>query len=513
MPRKKPEYIVVPDYFGTDEEIDAYRQDNIFQRDSVLQAQQKTVDSEYMSLVEWQDKPDQMIRQVFGFQPWTCTTADDQLDVIYAVRDHPKVSVRSGNGVGKTAVAARIVLAFLYSHYPGLVITTAPTVRQVEKLLWGEIRLTHKNSLINLGGELLTTEIRLDDNWYAIGFSTDEPDKFQGFHSPHILIVVDEAGGVSETIFEAIEGVMTSANARILLIGNPTDPSSYFGRSHLHPRESRSWFKMHLSCYNSPNVIAGKNVIPSLVAYDWPAKKLYEWGEYNPFYQVRVIGNFPESGADSLVPYHMVHSSLDRIIKPRGKKVFGVDVARFGGDKSIIGCLWGSQYRILQKLHNQDGPKLANNIVKELIAEKDKTDKQIEEVKIDVIGFGSSCYDALRGKKRSGTDKEIDILKNVKIIPVNVAEKTRDKKARKDYYNIRAEAGFAVRKMFEEEDIDIEDEDLAMQAANLKYEFRDGRYILEDKDKFKKRFRESPDELDSLMIAKATTRGGSPAIH
>lgn len=501
---------VIPDYFCTEDDIRLSQKGTAFWAETALDANQKVIDSDYLKLVGWKDHPNDMVREVFGFNCWTCPGVNDQLDIVLAVRDHERVTVRSGNGIGKTAVAAHIVMSFLYSHYPSIVITTAPTTRQVEKLLWGEIRFAHKGADMELGGELLMTEIRLDENWYAVGFSTDEPEKFQGFHAPNVLIVVDEAGGVPEVIFEGIEGILTSANARILLIGNPTDPSSFFGRTHLHPRESKGWHKLHLDCYNSPNVKAGKNLIPSLCAFDWPAKKLDQWGEYNPFYQVRVKGEFPESGEDTLVPYHMVHSALERTLPGAGKKVFGVDVARFGGDKSVIARLWGQQFRILKKLYNLDGPGLADRIVEQL---KLDGNEDVEEVKIDVIGFGASCYDSLRGKKKSGNKIERTALENVRIIPVNVAEKVKSKKAKKDYYNVRAEAGFMVRDMFEQGEIDIEDEELGVQAANLKYGFSQGRYLLEEKDKFKDRLRESPDELDSLIVAKALTRGAGPAVY
>ena len=100
----------------------------------------------------------------------------------------------------------------------------------------------------------------------------------------------------------------------------------------------------------------------------------------------------------------------------------------------------------------------------------------------------------------------------MKIIPVNVTEKVKSSKARKDYYNVRAEAGFIIRNVFEEGQIDIDDEDLGVQFANIKYKFLGGRYLLEEKKDFKTRFRESPDELDSLLMAKAIVSGGVPHV-
>ena len=267
---------------------------------------------------------------------------------------------------------------------------------------------------------------------------------------------------------------------------------------------------MHINCWNTPNVRAGRNVNPRLLHCNWPKDRLEEWGEYNPFYQVRVMGNFPESGEDSLVPYHMVHSALERSIQPAGKKVYGVDVAYYGGDKSVIGRLHGGQFRILRKIYKQDGEYVANKIVQLLKEEPD--DQPVDEVKIDIIGWGADCWGSLTHKKKSGSEEERKILSKVKIKGVNFSNRCMTYEARKDYLNIRAEAGFIVRHLFEEGQIDIDDEDLGVQCASLKYVFRQGRYALEEKDRFKKRFRESPDELDSLLIAKALITSGVPGI-
>jgi len=145
------------------------------------------------------------------------------------------------------------------------------------------------------------------------------------------------------------------------------------------------------------------------------------------------------------------------------------------------------------------------------VIEEGETD--IDEIRVDAIGWGSDCYTSLRDKRKGGTDREKALLKDTKIVPVYVYEKVKSAKARKNFYNVRAEAGYIVRQMFEEGHIDIDDEDLGVQLANIWYDFKDGRWILEDKEKFKVRARVRPDELDSLLIAKAIVRGGSPSIY
>jgi len=125
-----------------------------------------------------------------GEQPW-----DKQKEIMLSVRDNPRTAVPSGFGVGKTWAAVRVALWFLYSLPHSLVITTAPTWRQVETILWAETRRQHQKSLRPLGGIVLQTQIKIADDWFALGLSTDEPERFQGFHSAYLLLIFDEATG------------------------------------------------------------------------------------------------------------------------------------------------------------------------------------------------------------------------------------------------------------------------------------------------------------------------------
>src|SRR3990167_3677335 len=92
-------------------------------------------------------EPGLFSRKVLGNNPWA-----KQLEIMTSVRDNQRTSVRSANGVGKDWDAAEIVLWWLYTRYPAVVITSAPTNRQVEEILWGEIRKKFNNSRVKLGG-------------------------------------------------------------------------------------------------------------------------------------------------------------------------------------------------------------------------------------------------------------------------------------------------------------------------------------------------------------------------
>ena len=278
-----------------------------------------------------------------GEQPW-----DRQREIMFSVRDTDRTAVPSGFAVGKTWVAARIVLWFLFSFPHSLVITTAPTWRQVENILWAEIRRQHLTSKIGLGGEALRTQIKIADSWFAIGLSTDEPSRFQGFHAEHVLLIFDEAGGVSREIWDAAEGQMAGAHARWLAIGNPIALSGPFYDACC----SEPWTTIPISCLDSPNVREGKILYPKLVKKKWVEERKSQWGEESPLYQSLVLGQFPTASEYALIPSSWVLAANDRPLpetpaEPEQRRI-GVDVARSGADLTVFLLRDGSYVRDIE---------------------------------------------------------------------------------------------------------------------------------------------------------------------
>ena len=179
-------------------------------------------------IAESQVGPDPVIfaSEVLGVKLW-----QKQCDVLRAVSCSRRVAVKSGNGLGKDFTAAVAILWYLHGHDPGIVLSTAPTFRQVRHVLWRQVRALHRRAPDVLGGQLLDTRWELAQDRYALGLSANGADQFQGFHCENMFVVVDEAEGVAEPIYEAVEALMTSANPRLLLIGNPTTTYGAFHRA------------------------------------------------------------------------------------------------------------------------------------------------------------------------------------------------------------------------------------------------------------------------------------------
>src|SRR5947207_2517385 len=183
-------------------------------------------------------------REVLGQAPWS-----RQAEIMRAVAADPQTTVRSSHGVGKTWVAAALALWWVYTRRPSLVLTTAPTARQVEGLLWAEINRLWRRAQPSLPGRCLQTKLDILPAQQAVGLTTNEPERFAGWHSEHLLVIVDEASGVSDRLFEVVQGTLTSADCRLLLIGNPTRTEGLFFRSH----RSDGWTKLRISAFDTPN--------------------------------------------------------------------------------------------------------------------------------------------------------------------------------------------------------------------------------------------------------------------
>lgn len=345
-----------------------------------------TVEDLKLIFKRWREKPECFSLEVLGCTPWS-----KQLEIMNSVRDNRRTAVRSGHGVGKTHGSAEITLWFLECWPNSIVITTAPTFLQVEKILWGEIRELFTRSKIPCGGQMLQTQIKISDKHYAIGISTDEGERMQGFHSDNVLIIVDEAPGIDEEMYESIETLMTSSNCKLLLIGNPTSSSGSFYNAFKDPLFN----KIHISCLESPNVVADREVIKGLVSREWVDEKKVQWGEESSLYLSRVLGEFPEEGDDVLIPLIWVERAEQLAIEPEHyeHRVLSIDVARLGSNDTVFLPRIGNKVELIDGIiPSHQGKDTTQTIGKAVeIIYKFQPDVII----VDDVGIGGAIVDFL----------------------------------------------------------------------------------------------------------------------
>lgn len=444
------------------------------------------------------------VDKAFGFEPWS-----KQREILEAVRDHHRVAVRSCHGVGKTATAAHVGLWFLVCH-PGStrVVTTAPTGRQVRELLWREIRAATGRSDLwrNLGlPKAQTTQIEIGEEWFAIGMSTDEPEKFQGHHADHLLLIVDEASGVDEEIFEAAEGYFTNENARVLLIGNPTQLAGQFHRA-FHA-ERAQWRTIHVDVVDSPNYTGeavSERVAAAMPAAAWEPSRKAAWGAASPMYQVRVRGMFPSTAENTVCALGLVEAAQQRWLDDAevdasgGPLVVSCDVARFGSDETVIAERAGATARIVEAVVGRDTMQTAGHILdaaRSLLARSGGKRGDLRLV-VDDAGVGGGVTDRLR---------EIGEFE-VEAFNGGQAAVTLDPDTEKPAYpNRRSEAWFAFAEALPGVVLDA-DEQLCADLVAPTYKLDSaGRRVVEPKEETKKRLGRSPDRADAVLLLWAPT--------
>ena len=427
------------------------------------------------------EDPVYFARKVLGVEPWS-----KQVEALTAVAANERVAVKSGNGLGKGFSAAVAILWFMSCHEHAVALSTAPTFRQVRHILWKEVHRRYRNAKFDLGGKLLDTRLEMPErDSFAMGLSADSPDAFQGFHSANMLIVVDEAEGVAEPIYEAIEALMTSENCRLLLIGNPTTVTGSFRRAFHEDREL--YHTLTISAYDSPNVAAGAKTVPGLVTARWVEQRRKIWGEDNPIFQARVLGEFPEQSEDTLIPLSAIEGAakvsggaVEQDDAPQ-PTVVAVDVARFGSDRSVILVRRGGQVRPVRTFRGLDTMKLTGLVV-DAIKEADP-----EDVVVDEVGIGAGVVDRL---------KEL----GYRVDGINVGRSAHDPSR---FANLRAEGYWNLRQLITTGEVFLpSDKELMGELAALKYSFNSvGQLLVESKDDMRKRGVRSPDKADALMLA------------
>ena len=462
------------------------------------QAQATTIKAAFRKKLQ---DPEYFTRKILNKTLWPV-----QAEILKSVRDTPRTAVRSCHGIGKTFTAAMCILWFLYTHPKAIVLSTAPTWRQVEKLIWKEIRAAYREAVIPLGGNLLpkAPELHLiHDEWYAAGLSTNEPDRFQGFHEEHILVIVDEAAGVNLEIYEAIEGILTSSGARLLLIGNPTAIGTPFYDAFMKP----GYKTFHVSAYDTPNFTAcgitpediasdtwqdkAKEIpYPRLITPQWVSDRYKSWGENSAPYQVRVMGNFPQQGEDTLIPLLWIELAMERWADAEETEPvqIGVDVAAYGSDKTVIAVRKGQKLTELQ-VYSQKNTRETAGLVQ--AASREHNTRWIA---VDEIGIGRGVVDSLEedGYENAG---------------VNVAERSTDSER---WHNLRAELWCGLREQLDPEKEPIAlppDDELLSELASVKYKVdARGAIQIESKDDMRKRLGHSPDRADAVVLAFSNTR-------
>lgn len=466
----------------------------------------------------WLAKPEVFFKDVLGWKPW-----EKQIEILHSLRDYRETFVQSCNAAGKTWLAAGIVIWWVITR-PGKVITTAPTWRQVKDVLWAKIGSQAAKAPV-LGLKPMQTELKIAKDWFASGLSTRQPEKFAGYHG-NVLIVVDEASGVeSEGLWEAMDGNLTDyRHDRMLAIGNPTDPTGEFARRCRNPiKGMRNTIK--ISAYDVPNVKNRNHEIPHLITHEFVEQKKMEWGETSPMFQVRILGEFPRTGGESLFPMPWLERAFNydtsEIIDIRegtemvfsqqpdlseGTSAIGFDVAAQGADKNALCHRTGFKVQKVAAWYAQDTTELiegktmygAPTNQPSLFGWVDQF--AVDMIYIDALGPGKPIYDNARKFKLQNPK-----YRHLRIRPF----KASNSPIREEMFaNAKAEAYWHFRTLLEKNQIDMSviqgdmRDAIEKQANAIRWKLNaKGQIQIEDKRTMRAREGFSPDELEAVIMS------------
>ncbi len=319
------------------------------------------------------------------------------------------------------------------------------------------------------------------ETWFARARTgkKENPEALAGIHSDHVLLIVDEASGVADEIFEVAEGNLTNDNILVLLISNPRRLSGYFYDT--HHRQKKHWQTFHFSAVDSP--LVPKAFIDSI-------KERY--GEDHPIWPIEVLGEFPNTEEDQLISFALFDAASGRTFPQdlTAPRIGATDVARYGDDATVHTERQGSSGKLLSERRGQDTMATCGDIVK-AVRDAERDGNPYDFWCIDIIGLGSGVYDRAKELQGEGT-----IPKECKIIGVNVAEAALDDKR---YMNRRAELADTYRDWLKTGAIDPK---FREQTCSVKYKAPDsrGRLVLEKKEDMKERGLDSPDRFDSFAL-------------
>jgi len=427
------------------------------------------------------EEPEFFCKRVLGVEPWA-----KQIEIMNSVRDNPNTIVVSANAQGKSWVSAAVALWFLVTRKDSIVLTSAPTYRQVMNVLWAEIGKMYADARFPVGGDMTTGKLVLGEKWYALGIPSSDEVRFQGFHSNDILVIFDEAAGIPKDIYTAAAGNLTSENSRFLLIGNPTSPTGMFYEYSKNP----NWHKITLSALESP-AIEHPEKYPYLATKKWCLEREHEWGRTSPMYIARVLGEFPLEGEDTLIPLSWIDESVKRYMDMAKKDILvsehvylGVDVARMGGDKTVCASYQPNKVLPLRKAQGKDLPTVKHLVAQEAIA----AGMKLMQITIDATGLGGGPAGDLREMRYP-------------VVEINFANKANNKRF---FRRLKDEIMYNLRLVFQAGEIAIPpDDELVSQLASIKYktEQNTGLIEIESKEEMKNRGLKSPDCAWAVALA------------
>ena len=480
--------------------------------------------------------------EVLGVILWS-----KQKEILRSLANNKRTAVKSCHSIGKTFICAVAACWWASTHDDSMIQSTAPTYQQVHAQLWEEIRKAHLRA--DLRGR-----VTLGDKWqvervhdgrvkeYLVGEGKKPADSnIHGFHGTHrpdgVFAILDEACGVHESIFTGAEAITTSRVDRTLATGNPDDPNTEFG--HIFLDKVPGWNTITVSAYDTPNFTgedkqllemarrldADRDLVEKVNKRDntehtephmakvlallagmpdpeWIEGRKKDWGEESPRYLSKVLAQFPLTSIDSLFSGSDIETGRNNIIEPTDQtfRILGVDVARYGTDKTVVALNEGGHVSIIGAYNTMDTMEVAATVHKLAI------DHKVDQVRVDGIGVGGGVVDRLTTLARSIDNRYVVVEMTAGASP---PDRTLHRNARAYWYDSlkyqlrSAQVDLPTDRGIEGKPPGPYAKELLREMTGVKYGYPNGIMQIESKEDIRRRGDKSPDFVDAVVMATA----------
>jgi phage terminase large subunit len=380
---------------------------------------------------KYRENPVGFFREILGVEPWYA-----QCEILEAMVTHPRGAVKSGQKTGKSNIIAGASLWVYSSFEDAAVLMTSTTSRQVDSILWLELRkmlarsgkcvackledpddrtigrpCPHSAIIPEKPANLARTGIHSEDFRSISGFTAREAEAVQGKSGKNLWYFPDEASGIPPQIFDAMEG-NRAGGAKLWMFGNPTKNEGEFYDA-FHSKAKFYW-TYTISSETTPNVIEGREVIPGLAGRSHIEEKKEEWGENSPLYKVRIKGEFAEKEDGKIFSIHDIGEAelrwheMNRIgdetahaararIQGFGRLFLGIDLAGatgMGDEEMFVSRRGPFMYGLTHKPGLTNESRLVEILA---VLERDRLPREVPVVVIDRLGdIGSKFHNHAR---------------------------------------------------------------------------------------------------------------------
>ncbi len=420
-------------------------------------------------LERWFDDPAEMGQDAFHQPPreWQPETLTD-------IRDNERTALRTCRRAGKTRAAAYAALWWVCTHHNSLVVTNAPTHRQIRESVWTEIRTLWYGSILpaffpawEMNLTFLTTDPKNTPQWRALGVGSDKPAKIEGMHAESVLMIYDEAKAIPRDIYESMQGMLAEVPWREFAISTPGIRSGWFYDT--FTRNRAFWKTRKISAAQIPRLR------PKYEA------ELARLGKDNPNFLQNWEAEFAGDVAGVIIPVEAIERAVNRELRVARdwRRVLGVDPAGMGQNETVVTGRYGPV--VLRQWCWQGWREM------ETVGEVVKIFRagHYDRVTIDATGLGGPMADRLA-----------EVLGDEKVLRFIAGAQAPDAET---YENLKTECVFGLRDRFtdpKEEGISIPDDGtlIGQLSSYISKTTSRGRTKVEDPP-------DSPDRADSLLIA------------